>query len=44
MRLQPARTVGLPEKAFTQDLLRFELRQVEEHELEEKLEEANQVS
>jgi len=30
------------EKAFTQDLLRFELRQVEEHELETKIEEANQ--
>lgn len=30
------------EKAFKRDLLRFELREVEEHELEEKLEQANQ--
>jgi len=30
------------EKAFKNDLLRFELRQVEEHELEEKLQEANE--
>lgn len=30
------------EKAFARDLLRFELREVEENELEDKLEEANQ--